>query len=70
MYLLCFRSKGSEVRGQSSTTNQPEGPEYKSLSHGQSFINVFLFRMTDEHNQFLFVLALTCFSPELQILFF
>ncbi|XP_032438591.1 basement membrane-specific heparan sulfate proteoglycan core protein-like isoform X2 [Xiphophorus hellerii] len=39
--LCCIRSKGSEVRGQSSTTNQPEGPEYKSLSHG----NVHLYEM-------------------------
>ncbi|XP_007541182.2 sialoadhesin-like [Poecilia formosa] len=31
--LCCIRSKGSEVRGQSSTTNQPEGHEYRSLSH-------------------------------------
>ncbi|XP_023201681.1 titin-like isoform X1 [Xiphophorus maculatus] len=36
--LCCIRSKGSEVRGQSSTTNQPEGCEYKSLSHGNEMI--------------------------------
>ncbi|XP_023201678.1 Fc receptor-like protein 5 isoform X2 [Xiphophorus maculatus] len=36
--LCCIRSKGSEVRGQSSTTNQPEGHEYKSLSHGNEMI--------------------------------
>ncbi|XP_027893511.1 uncharacterized protein LOC114157037 isoform X4 [Xiphophorus couchianus] len=36
--LCCIRSKGSEVRGQSSTTNQPECHEYKSLSHGNEMI--------------------------------